>query len=121
MNLKDTLILLIFLLSVLGLIIGVYYTADATSENSHGSNFERLHEENGSVLTVSWEKKDNDDLNIVYGRNHVTEHKMVQVLFPLVFRLYPLLKRDYVVLFATFHLTIQNENYNAYQLCRICF
>ena len=61
MNIKDTMILLIFLLSVLGLCIGIYYTADASSENSHGSGYERLHEEHDGVLTITWEKKENDD------------------------------------------------------------
>ena len=66
MNMKDTIILLIFLLSVVGLCIGVYYTADAGSESSHESDFERIHEDNGSVLTVTWQKKDNADLNDLF-------------------------------------------------------
>ncbi len=66
MNMKDTIILLIFLLSVLGLCIGVYYTADAISESFHGSDFERIHEDDGSVLTVTWQKKDNIDLNDLF-------------------------------------------------------
>ena len=66
MNMKDTIILLIFLLSVVGLCIGVYYTADAGSESSHESDCERIHEDNGSVLTVTWQKKDNNDLNDLF-------------------------------------------------------
>ncbi|MBQ2666675.1 hypothetical protein [Methanobrevibacter sp.] len=54
---KDTIILLIFLLSVLGLFIGVYYTEDVGSDNSHESGFERVYEENGSVLTITLEKE----------------------------------------------------------------
>ena len=66
MNMKDTIILLIFLLSVLGLCIGVYCTADAGSDSTQESDFERIHEDNGSVLTVTWQKKDNADLNDLF-------------------------------------------------------
>ncbi len=66
MNMKDTLILLIFMLSVLGVCIGVYYTSDAGSESYHESDFERIHADNGSILTVTWQKKDNNDLNDLF-------------------------------------------------------
>ena len=59
---KDTLILFIFLLAVLGLFIGVYCTEDASSENSHESIFEKCYEDNDSVLTITLEKEDNNEL-----------------------------------------------------------
>ena len=71
MNMKDTMILLIFLLAILGLCVGVYHTSDAGSGSSHESSFERLHEENGSVLTVTWQKKDNNDLNDFFTGNRI--------------------------------------------------
>ena len=63
MNMKDTAILLIFLLSITGLIIGIYYTDDIGSENSHNMQWEKIYEENDSILTVTLEKKETDTLN----------------------------------------------------------
>ena len=63
MNMKNTAILLIFLLSILGLIIGIYYSEDISSENSHKSNYERVYEDSNDVLTITLEKKENNDLS----------------------------------------------------------
>ena len=63
MNMKNTVILLIFLLSITGLIIGIYYTDDIGSENSHKTQWEKIYEENNSILTVTLEKKETDTLN----------------------------------------------------------
>ncbi len=63
MNMKNTVILLIFLLSILGLIIGIYYSEDISSENSHKSNYERVYEDSNDVLTITLEKKENNDLS----------------------------------------------------------
>ncbi len=63
MNMKDTVILLIFLLSILGLIIGIYYTEDIASENSNNAEWEKIYEENDSILTITLEKKETDNLN----------------------------------------------------------
>ncbi|WP_458406289.1 hypothetical protein [Methanobrevibacter sp.] len=63
MNLKNTVILLIFLLSILGLIIGIYYSEDIKTDNSHTSQWKRTYEEYDSVLTVTLEKKENNDLS----------------------------------------------------------
>ena len=63
MNMKDTAILLIFLLSITGLIIGIYYTDDIYSENSPNAQWEKIYEENDSILTVTLEKKETDTLN----------------------------------------------------------
>lgn len=66
MNIKDTIILLIFLLSVLGLLIGVYYTEDVGSENTHESRYEKFYEDDGSVLTITLEKKENNDFGNIF-------------------------------------------------------
>ena len=61
MNMKNTLILLIFLLSVVGLIIGVYYTELDNVEKTPHHSWERLYEENNGVLTVTLEKKEKNE------------------------------------------------------------
>lgn len=58
MNMKDTVILLIFLLSVLGLIMGIYYTEDINGDKSHGGNWERLYEDSDGIMTITLEKKE---------------------------------------------------------------
>ncbi|WP_458455108.1 hypothetical protein [Methanobrevibacter sp.] len=63
MNLKNTVILLIFLLSILGLIIGIYYSEDIKTDSHHANQWERIYEEDSSVLTVTLEKKENNDLS----------------------------------------------------------
>lgn len=57
MNMKNTMILLIFLLSILGLLAGVHYSGDIGSENSHESHWERIYEDHDGVFTVTLEKK----------------------------------------------------------------
>lgn len=57
MNMKNTMILLIFLLSILGLLVGVHYSEDIGSENSHESQWERIYEDHDGVFTVTLEKK----------------------------------------------------------------
>lgn len=61
MNMKNTAILLMLLLSILGLVIGVYYTADVSSDSTPHSSWERLHEEHDGILTVSLQKKENNE------------------------------------------------------------
>lgn len=63
MNMKNTAILLLFLLSILGLIIGIYYSEDISSENYHKSSYEKIYEESDGVLTITLEKKENKDLS----------------------------------------------------------
>lgn len=58
MNMKDTAILLIFLLSILGLIIGVYYSTDISSDNSHDGTWERIYEDSNGTITITLEKKE---------------------------------------------------------------
>lgn len=62
MNMKDTAILLIFLLAIVGLLVGIYYTEDFASENSHKSSYEKIYSDEDGVLTITLEKKENDDL-----------------------------------------------------------
>lgn len=56
MTIKDTIILLIFFLSVLGLLIGIYCTEDVNSEKSHEKSYEKLYGEDGDIITVILEK-----------------------------------------------------------------
>lgn len=63
MNLKDTMILLIFLLAIVGLIVGIYYSEDISSANSHHSSHKRVYEESDGVLTVTLEKNNDNDYN----------------------------------------------------------
>ena len=55
---KNTAILLIFLLAILGLIIGVYYTELDNIEKAPQNSWEILREENNGILTVTLEKKE---------------------------------------------------------------
>lgn len=61
MNMKDTAILLIFLLSILGLIIGVYYTIDVSDDSAPHGSWERIYEEHDGILTISLEKKEKNE------------------------------------------------------------
>ena len=61
MNMKDTLLLLIFLFSIIGLIIGIYYSEDISSENSHKGSYERIYEDSDGVLTITLEKNEKND------------------------------------------------------------
>ncbi len=67
MNMKDTVILLIFLLAVLGLIIGVHYTEDITHDDSDDGDLDSVSEDNGSVLTDYFEKKYNEYLTAFFS------------------------------------------------------
>lgn len=63
MDMKNTTILLIFLLCVLGLIVGVYYTEASESNVNLNDNEEVIHEDsNGTITiqTVSKEKNESD-------------------------------------------------------------
>ena len=66
MNMKNTVILLIFLLSILGLIFGVYYTLDVSSDNTPQNNWERIYEDNDGILTISLEKNEINKQNESY-------------------------------------------------------
>ena len=53
MNMKNTVILLILLLSILGLIIGVYYTEDITSDSSPQDDWKIVSEDNNGIITIT--------------------------------------------------------------------
>ena len=61
MNMKNTVILLLFLLSIVGLIIGVYYTEIDNIEKTPQNSWEILHEENNGILTITLEKKEENE------------------------------------------------------------
>ena len=59
MDMKNTVIILILLLSILGLIIGVHYTADDTSDVSQNSDKISLESDNQSII-IQLQKPDNE-------------------------------------------------------------
>lgn len=61
MDMKNAAILLIFALAILGLVVGVYYTEDVDSENSHDSDLKRIYEDNDGVLNVKLVKEKIDN------------------------------------------------------------
>ena len=64
MDMKNTIILLILLLSILGLIIGVHYTADDTSDVSHNSDTISLESDSQSII-IQLQKPGNEP-NIIH-------------------------------------------------------
>ena len=67
MNMKNTVILLIFLLSVLGLIIGVYYTEDITSDSLADDETDMINEDADSNLAII-----SDENNTNYLKAYLT-------------------------------------------------
>lgn len=63
MNMKDTVILLIFLLAIVGLLVGICCTEDLDSESSHESSLEKLFSDDDGDITISLEKKEKDELS----------------------------------------------------------
>lgn len=63
MNMKNTVILLICLLSILGLIIGVHYTEDISNDNSQDNDLDSINLDDDSDMTIAFEKKENNDLS----------------------------------------------------------
>lgn len=66
MNMKNTAILLIFLLSILGLIIGVYYTEDANTNNSQDNDFDSVNEDLNSIWTITLTDNENNVLTNLF-------------------------------------------------------
>ena len=58
MNMKNTVILLIFFLAILGLVVGVYCSEDVSSSASPDYKWERIYGDDDGILTVSLEKKE---------------------------------------------------------------
>ena len=60
MNMKDTVILLILLLSIAGLLIGIHYSEDATDNDSADDDSDTVNEDSDSNITITPEEnKDN--------------------------------------------------------------
>lgn len=64
MNLKNTTILLIFLLCILGLIVGVYYTEVGESIENQNNNDEVIQIDSNGTITIHLEKKENNESNL---------------------------------------------------------
>ena len=60
MNMKNTVILLLFLLTVLGLILGIYYTEDFNGFNSDNGDFNTIKNNNESTKNITSTLKDNN-------------------------------------------------------------
>ncbi|MEE1336584.1 hypothetical protein [Methanobrevibacter sp.] len=63
---KNTAILLIFLLSILGLIIGVHYTEDANTTNSQDNDFDSVNEDLNSIWTITLTDNENNVLTNLF-------------------------------------------------------
>lgn len=63
MNMKNTVILLIFLLSILGLILGVHYTENITNDDTQDNDLNSIDLDNDSDLTIAMEKNEDTGLD----------------------------------------------------------
>ena len=61
MNMKNATILLIFLLCVLGLIVGVYYTEASESAVNLNDYDEVIHEDPNGTITIDLELKEKNE------------------------------------------------------------
>ncbi len=61
MNMKNTTILLIFLLAILGLIIGVHYTEAEDIEKTSNDNDEAIFEGSNGEITITLEPKEKNE------------------------------------------------------------
>ncbi len=59
MNMKNIVVLLIFLLAILGLIIGVCYTEDANNDCSQDSDIDSLGEDSPAIFHVPDDENSN--------------------------------------------------------------
>jgi hypothetical protein len=60
MNMKNTVILLMFLLCILGLIIGVHYT-ELNESSQKMSKYEKTVEENDGIIHISLDKIETEE------------------------------------------------------------
>ncbi|WP_296782586.1 hypothetical protein [uncultured Methanobrevibacter sp.] len=67
MNMKNTVILLIFLLSILGLIMGVYFTEDVNSAITQDNNSDSINNDSNSILTFNLTDNENNVLTGFFG------------------------------------------------------
>lgn len=63
MDMKNTAILLMFLLCVLGLIVGVHYTSTSESTLNPDDYEETIHEDSNGTITIDLEEKENNSLD----------------------------------------------------------
>ena len=61
MNMKNATILLIFLLCVLGLILGIYYTETSESDAGPDDYDEVIHEDSNGTITIDLVLKEKDE------------------------------------------------------------
>ena len=64
---KNTVILLIFLLSILGLIMGVYFTEDVNSAITQDNNSDSINNDSNSILTFNLTDNENNVLTGFFG------------------------------------------------------
>ena len=64
MNMKNATILLIFLLCILGLIVGVYYTESNDSAVNLEDYDEVIHEDSNGTITISLELNEKKEFNL---------------------------------------------------------
>ena len=65
MDMKNTAIILMFLLCILGLIVGVYYTNASESAASPDDYEEVIHEDPNGTITIDLVLNENDDVLFV--------------------------------------------------------
>ena len=61
MNMKNTAILLIFLLAIIGLIMGVYYTEADNIEKTSSDNEELVFEDSNGTITITLEPNEKNE------------------------------------------------------------
>lgn len=66
MNMKNTVILLIFLLSILGLVMGVYCTEDANASASQDNDSDSVNEDLISIGNITLTDNENNVLNCFF-------------------------------------------------------
>ncbi|MBE6501674.1 MAG: hypothetical protein E7Z79_04460 [Methanobrevibacter thaueri] len=66
MNMKNTAILLIFLLSILGLVMGVYCTDDANTSTSQDNDSDSVNEDSNSIGNITLTDNENNVLNCFF-------------------------------------------------------
>ena len=77
MNMKNTTILLIFLLCILGLMIGVYQTEVNDSSANLVNHEEVINEDSNGTITIHLELKEkNEKLNKIKKRNVIESYNI---------------------------------------------
>ena len=66
MNMKNTVILLIFLLSILGLIMGVHFTEDTNSTATSDNNSDSITHDSNSSMTFTITNNENNVLTNLF-------------------------------------------------------